>query len=72
MVGAAFGVIGSAIEGRGKQYATILREEVNTSEKRYTKKGKVQDYLLHLKDGRTLKLISNNGSFVYAMDQFLQ
>ena len=72
MVGYAFGVIGSAIEGRGKQYATIPRDEVISFEKRLTKKGKVQDYLLHLKDGRTLKIISNHGSFVYAMDQFLQ
>ena len=72
MVGAAFGVIGSAIEGRGKQYATISREEVITFEKRYSKKGRVQDYLLHLKDGRTLKILSNNGTFVDAMDQFLQ
>ena len=74
MVGAAFGVIGSAIEGRGKQYATIPREDVSSFEKRYNKKGRVQDYLLHFKDGRTLKIIyyGKDNSFESAMDQFLQ
>ena len=74
MVGAAFGVIGSAIEGRGKQYATIPREDVSSFEKRYNKKGRVQDYLLHFRDGRTLKIIyyGKDNSFESAMDQFLQ
>ena len=72
-VGLAFGAIGSAIEGKGKQFAVVRPEDIVSHEKT-TKNGRFQDYRVHLKDGRILKLAfieRRMDPILSAMDQFL-
>ena len=72
-VGLAFGVIGSAIEGKGKQIATIRPEDIKSFEKN-TKNGRLLDYRIHLKDGRVLKVsfvAAQLDSMISAADKFL-
>ena len=72
-VGLAFGAIGSAIEGKGKRFAAVRPGEIASHEK-VMKNGRFQDYRVHLKDGRILKLAFIERKLepiLYAMDQFL-
>ena len=72
-VGLAFGAIGSAIEGKGKQFATIRPEDIKSFEKN-TKNGRFLDYRIHLKDGRVLKVsfvTAQLDSVISAADKFL-
>ena len=72
-VGLAFGAIGSAIEGKGKQFATIRPEDIKSFEKN-TKNGRFLDYRIHLKDGRVLKvsfIATQLDSVISAADKFL-
>ncbi|MDO4851786.1 MAG: zinc ribbon domain-containing protein [Clostridia bacterium] len=72
-VGLAFGAIGSAIEGKGKQIATIRPEDIKSFEKN-TKNGRFLDYRIHLKDGRVLKVsfvAAQLDSVISAADKFL-
>lgn len=72
-VGLAFGVIGSAIEGKGKQIAAIRPEDIKSFEKN-TKNGRFLDYRIHLKDGRVLKVsfaAAQLDSVISAADKFL-
>lgn len=72
-VGLAFGAIGSAIEGKGKQFATIRPEDIKSFEKN-TKNGRFLDYRIHLKDGRVLKvsfITTQLDSVISAADKFL-
>ncbi len=69
----AFGAIGSALEGKGKLLASIRPEDIASYEKN-TKNGRFQDYQIHLKDGRVLKVgfVSNKlETILFDMDQFL-
>lgn len=73
MVGAAFGLIGSAIEGKGKLLATIRPEGISSFSKEEKKRHLVQ-YYIHLKDGQVLKVDlagSRTEQLQYALDQFL-
>ena len=72
-VAVAFGAIGSALEGKGKLLASIRPEDIASYEKN-TKNGRFQDYQIHLKDGRVLKVgfVSNKlETILFDMDQFL-
>jgi hypothetical protein len=72
-VGMAFGLIGSAIEGKGKLLATIRPEDIASFEKEERKKNQVF-YWIHLKDGRLLKVNvigTRREEHLDAMDRFL-
>ncbi len=47
-----FGAIGSAIEGKGKPEITIPRDMITSVEKKNDKKGRLQECILMLADGR--------------------
>ena len=72
-VGMAFGVIGSAIEGKGKFLATVRPEQIASFEK--TEPGRNQVYYwIHLKDGQLLKVNvigSRTAEYQNALDMFL-
>ena len=72
-VGMAFGLIGSAIEGKGKLLATIRPEDIASFEKEERKKNQIF-YWIHLKDGQLLK-VNVIGAWreahLDAMDRFL-
>ena len=73
-VGLAFGMIGSLVEGKGKDYAVITRDMVVSFEKNVSNKGKLQYYLINLNDGKALRI--GPGAFAgedmeRAMDAFL-
>lgn len=68
-VGIAFGAIGSAIEGKGKQLAVIVPGDIASHEK-----ASKNDYRIHLKDGRILKVSffpRDLEASLSALDQFL-
>lgn len=68
-VALAFGVIGSAIEGKGKLLETIRPEAIASF-----KKANRNDYRIHLKDGRVLKVVFLSiqlEAVLSAVDQFL-
>ena len=68
-VGMAFGAIGSAIEGKGKQLAVIVPGDIASHEK-----ASKNDYRIHLKDGRILKVSffpRDLEASLSALDQFL-
>ncbi len=72
-IGLAFGAIGNAIAGKGSPCATIRPAHIASYEKNM-RDGRFQDYRIHLKDGRLLKLsfISMQlSSMVSAADAFL-
>ncbi|MBR2643848.1 MAG: hypothetical protein IKD54_00995, partial [Clostridia bacterium] len=72
-IGLAFGAIGNAIAGKGSPCATIRPAHIASYEKNM-RGGRFQDYRIHLKDGRLLKLsfISMQlSSMVSAADAFL-
>ena len=55
-VGLAFGMIGSLVEGKGKDYAVITRDMVVSFEKNVSNKGKLHYYLINLNDGKALRI----------------
>ncbi len=72
-VGLAFGAIGSAIAGKGKPFASIRPANIASYEKNL-RNGRFQDYRIHLRDGRLLKLsfVSMQlSSLLSAADAFL-
>lgn len=72
-VGAAFGLIGAAIEGKGKLTATVRPEDIVSHDKDF-KAAKQVDYRIHLKDNRLLKLSfygKKLDSVLIPVDQFL-
>ncbi len=73
MVGAAFGMIGSAIEGKGKQAGIVYPKDIKSSEKE-AKKHNVYEYRIHLKDRRVLKILAADTRsipVISTIDQFL-
>jgi len=73
MVGAAFGIIGSAIEGKGKQIADVRPQDISSFEKE-AKKHNVYEYRIYLKDRQVLKLLAQDSrkvSVISAVDRFL-
>ena len=73
MTAAAFGMIGSAIEGKGKLLATISPEMIRSYEKNL-KNGRLLDYRVRLRDGRLLKIsfaATHPDTVVSAFEQFL-
>lgn len=76
MVGAAFGVIGSMIEGKGRAFATVRPQDITSFEKN-ARGGRLFenfDYMIRLKDGRLLKLsfaTRHPEKDLYAVDRFL-
>lgn len=72
-VGMAFGVIGSAIEGKGKLAATIRPNEIASFKKEEPKRNQIF-YWIYLKAGQLLKVNlfgSRTEQYEDAMDQFL-
>jgi hypothetical protein len=69
----AFGVIGSAIEGKGKYLATVRPQDIASFEK--TEPGRnATCYWIHLKDGQLLKVNvigSRTEEYKNALDKFL-
>ncbi len=55
-VGLTFGLVGSLIEGKGKEFAAITRDQVVSFEKNLSNKGKLGFYLINLTDGRALRI----------------
>ena len=55
-VGLTFGLVGSLIEGKGKEFAAITRDQVVSFEKNLLNKGKLGFYLINLTDGRALRI----------------
>ena len=72
MTGAAFGVIGSVIEGKGKELESIRPEQIVSFSKDIIK-GRVYEYMIRLKDGRVFKLDfgKQSADAVFAADRFL-
>ncbi len=73
MVGAAFGIIGSAIEGKGKQIADIRPQDISSFEKE-AKNHNVYEYRIYLKDRQVLKLLAQDSrkvSVISTVDRFL-
>lgn len=73
MVGAAFGIIGSAIEGKGKQIADVRPQDISSFEKE-AKKHNVYEYRIYLKDRQVLKLLAQDSrkvSVISTVDRFL-
>jgi hypothetical protein len=56
-VAVAFGMIGSAIEGKGKSFFTLWPAQVVRVEKVLNKKGALAWYVFSLNDGRALRLV---------------
>ena len=72
-VAASFGMIGNMIEGKGKYLATISPEMVASHEKAQRNR-RLLDYLIHLKDGRLLKICFDSSHMkteISALEQFL-
>ncbi len=72
-VAASFGMIGNMIEGKGKYLATISPEMVDSHEKAQRNR-RLLDYLIHLKDGRLLKICFDSSHMkteITALEQFL-
>ena len=73
MVGAAFGLIGSAIEGKGKQIAAVHPQNITSFEKE-AKKHNIYEYRIYLKDRQVLKLLASDSrkvSVISTIDKFL-
>ena len=72
-VAVSFGMIGNMIEGKGKYLATISPEMVASHEKAQRNR-RLLDYLIHLKDGRLLKICFDSSRMkaeISALEQFL-
>lgn len=71
MTGLAFGVVGSMIEGKGKELESIRPAQISSYHKEI--KGKVSEYMIQLKDGRVFKLAfwKPSSDIIFAVDRFL-
>ena len=76
-VALAFGAVGRAIEGKGKELLRCSRADVVSYEKLRDKKGRITGYNLFFRDGRALQMIFVKGPYqdgeqhVIILDLFL-